>query len=72
VIELDCYDGGKEGPIIMHGGTATTPITFRSALKCIHDDAHTVSEYPVIITLENHCSRKRWGLCQLNAGGPIA
>jgi len=40
----------------MHGGTATQPITFRSALKVISEEAHTVSEYPVIITLENHCT----------------
>ena len=59
VIELDCYDGGKDGPIIMHGGTATQPILFRSALKAVYQDAHTVSEYPVIITLENHCSRNK-------------
>lgn len=59
VIELDCYDGGKHGPIIMHGGTATQPISFHSALRCIVQNAHTVSEYPVIITLENHCSRKK-------------
>jgi len=60
VIELDCYDGGKDGPIIMHGGTATKPITFRDAIKVIYEEAHTVSEYPVIVTLENHCSlRKR-------------
>ena len=56
VIELDCYDGGKDGPIIKHGGTRTKPITFRSAIAAIEADAHTVSEYPVIVTLENHCS----------------
>ena len=46
VIELDCYDGGKDGPIIKHGGTRTKPITFRSAIAAIEADAHTVSEYP--------------------------
>ena len=35
VIELDCYDGGKDGPIIKHGGTRTKPITFRSAIAAI-------------------------------------
>ena len=59
VIELDCYDGSKEEPIIMHGGTATQPISFRSAIACINEDAHTVSQYPLIVTLENHCSRKK-------------
>jgi phosphatidylinositol phospholipase C delta len=59
VIELDCYDGGKDGPIIKHGGTATKPITFRDAIQTIYKDAHTVSDYPVIVTLENHCSREK-------------
>ena len=66
VIELDCYDGGKDGPIIKHGGTATKPITFRDAIQTIYKDAHTVSDYPVIVTLENHCSReKRTELAQI-------
>ena len=39
VIELDCYDGGKDGPIIKHGGTRTKPITFRSAIAAIGADA---------------------------------
>ena len=59
VIELDCYDGGKDGPIIKHGGTATKPITFRDAIQTVYKDAHTVSDYPVIVTLENHCSREK-------------
>ena len=58
VIELDCYDGGKDGPIIKHGGTRTKPITFRSAIAAIEADAHTVSEYPCIVTLENHLQRR--------------
>lgn len=66
VIELDCYDGGKDGPIIKHGGTATKPITFRDAIQTIYKDAHTVSDYPVIVTLENHCCReKRTELAQI-------
>ena len=41
VIELDRYDGGKDGPIIKHGGTRTKPITFRSAIAAIGaDGAH--------------------------------
>jgi phosphatidylinositol phospholipase C delta len=56
VIELDCYDGGKAGPIIKHGGTRTKAILFKDAICAIEQDAHTVSEFPVIVTLENHCS----------------
>lgn len=59
VIELDCYDGGNNGPVVKHDGTATSSITFRSAIKTIYQAAHTMSDYPVIITLDNHCSRKK-------------
>ena len=55
VVELDCYDGGKDGPIIKHGGTRTKAILFKDAIVAIEADAHTVSEFPVIVTLENHC-----------------
>lgn len=29
MIELDCYNGGVEGPVCKHGGTATKPVLFR-------------------------------------------
>ena len=56
VIELDCYDGGRNGPIVMHGRTATSPITFRNAIRIINEFSHAMSNYPVLITLENNCS----------------
>ena len=58
VIELDCYDGGKKGPIITHGGTAVRPMLFKDAIAVIDARAHVASEYPVIVTLENHASRE--------------
>ena len=57
VIELDCYDGGEKGPIVTHGGTAVRPMLFKDAIECIDAYGHAVSEYPVIVTLENHASR---------------
>ena len=58
VIELDCYDGGAKGPIITHGGTAVRPMSFKDAIAVINERAHVASEYPVIVTLENHASRE--------------
>jgi phosphatidylinositol phospholipase C delta len=58
VVELDCYDGGSKGPIITHGGTAVRPMLFKDAIAVINDRAHVASEYPVIVTLENHASRE--------------
>lgn len=57
VIELDVYDG-KDGPIVTHGGTAVRPMLFKDAIQCINDNGHNASEYPVIVTLENHASKE--------------
>ncbi|GAX80739.1 hypothetical protein CEUSTIGMA_g8174.t1 [Chlamydomonas eustigma] len=54
VIELDCYNGGLEGPICKHGGTATKPVLFRDCVAAIKEYGFVASPYPVIITLENH------------------
>lgn len=56
-IELDCWDGpGK--PIISHGNTLTTKIRFRDVIKVIARDGFKTSPYPIILSLENHCTIK--------------
>ena len=55
-VELDCWDGPDGEPIIYHGYTRTSKISFESAIKAIHADAFTVSAYPVILSLEIHTS----------------
>eukprot|EP00004_Rigifila_ramosa_P011698 TRINITY_DN24_c0_g1_i6.p1 TRINITY_DN24_c0_g1~~TRINITY_DN24_c0_g1_i6.p1 ORF type:complete len:1277 (-),score=394.93 TRINITY_DN24_c0_g1_i6:93-3458(-) len=54
-VELDCWDGSKE-PIVYHGFTLTSKITFRSIIETIKRYAFKTSPYPVILSLENHCS----------------
>lgn len=55
-IEIDCWDGPEGMPIIYHGHTATTKIKFCDVLKTIRDHAFVTSSYPVILSVENHCS----------------
>uniref|UniRef100_A0A6Q2Y627 Phosphoinositide phospholipase C n=1 Tax=Esox lucius TaxID=8010 RepID=A0A6Q2Y627_ESOLU len=55
-VELDCWDGSDEEPVIYHGHTLTSKILFRDAIKTIKDYAFKTSDYPVILSLENHCS----------------
>ena len=55
-IEIDCWDGPEGMPIIYHGHTATTKIKFCDVLKTIRDHAFETSSYPVILSVENHCS----------------
>jgi len=52
---VDCWDS-PEGPIIYHGHTLTTKITFRSVIEVIKEYAFKTSEYPVILSLEMHCN----------------
>ncbi|KAK7063226.1 hypothetical protein SK128_007129 [Halocaridina rubra] len=57
LLELDVWDGDDGEPIIYHGHTLTTKITFADVLKDgIKPYAFEVSPYPVILTIENHLS----------------
>ncbi|XP_005297184.2 1-phosphatidylinositol 4,5-bisphosphate phosphodiesterase delta-1 isoform X1 [Chrysemys picta bellii] len=55
-VELDCWDGPNSEPVIYHGYTLTSKILFSDAIKAIKNYAFETSPYPVIISLENHCS----------------
>ncbi|XP_040287749.1 1-phosphatidylinositol 4,5-bisphosphate phosphodiesterase gamma-1-like isoform X2 [Bufo bufo] len=55
-IELDCWDGPDDLPIIYHGHTLTSKIKFLDVLHTIKDNAFVTSEYPVILSIEDHCS----------------
>ncbi|XP_070532655.1 inactive phospholipase C-like protein 2 isoform X2 [Ptychodera flava] len=54
-LELDCWDGAESEPIIYHGHTLTSKITFKSAVEAINEHAFTASQYPLFVSLENHC-----------------
>uniref|UniRef100_A0A3P8UDM4 1-phosphatidylinositol 4,5-bisphosphate phosphodiesterase gamma n=1 Tax=Cynoglossus semilaevis TaxID=244447 RepID=A0A3P8UDM4_CYNSE len=53
-VELDCWEGPGE-PIIYHGWTRTTKIKFEDVVKAINDHAFVASEYPLILSIEEHC-----------------
>ncbi|KAL3182847.1 hypothetical protein MRX96_034484 [Rhipicephalus microplus] len=55
-IELDCWDGPDGMPYVYHGHTLTTKIRFIDVIKTIKDHAFVASEYPVILSIENHCT----------------
>ncbi|XP_061777258.1 1-phosphatidylinositol 4,5-bisphosphate phosphodiesterase delta-1a isoform X3 [Nerophis ophidion] len=55
-VELDCWDGPNGEPVVYHGYTLTSKILFRDVIQAIKDFAFKTSEYPVILSLENHCS----------------
>uniref|UniRef100_A0A665WP58 Phosphoinositide phospholipase C n=1 Tax=Echeneis naucrates TaxID=173247 RepID=A0A665WP58_ECHNA len=53
-VELDCWEGPGE-PIIYHGWTRTTKIKFEDVVKSINEHAFVTSEFPVILSIEEHC-----------------
>eukprot|EP00051_Salpingoeca_urceolata_P000860 m.36692 g.36692 ORF g.36692 m.36692 type:complete len:1137 (+) comp11042_c0_seq1:205-3615(+) len=55
-VEVDAWDGPDGEPIVKHGYTLTSPILFKDAIAAIGQAAFEVSDMPVIISLENHCS----------------
>ncbi|CAJ1080567.1 -phosphatidylinositol 4%2C5-bisphosphate phosphodiesterase delta-3-A-like [Xyrichtys novacula] len=55
-VELDCWDGDKGEPVIYHGHTLTSKVPFVEVIETINEYAFKVSPYPVILSLENHCS----------------
>ncbi|KAG1936965.1 1-phosphatidylinositol 4,5-bisphosphate phosphodiesterase gamma-2 [Pimephales promelas] len=57
-IELDCWNGPDE-PVIYHGRTITSKIKFKDAVKAINDHAFVTSEYPVVLSIEEHCDIKQ-------------
>ncbi|XP_062858323.1 1-phosphatidylinositol 4,5-bisphosphate phosphodiesterase beta-1 isoform X2 [Trichomycterus rosablanca] len=55
-IELDCWKGrtAEEEPIITHGFTMTTEISFKEVIEAIAESAFKTSPFPVILSFENH------------------
>ncbi|XP_032219310.2 inactive phospholipase C-like protein 2 isoform X2 [Nematostella vectensis] len=58
-VELDCWDGPYDEPIIYHGHTLTSKIMFKETVEAIEEHAFDVSPYPVILSIENHCCVKQ-------------
>ncbi|XP_010891524.2 1-phosphatidylinositol 4,5-bisphosphate phosphodiesterase eta-2a isoform X2 [Esox lucius] len=55
-VEVDCWDGQDGEPIVHHGYTLTSKILFRDVIETINKYAFVKNDYPVILSIENHCS----------------
>ncbi|XP_039993523.1 1-phosphatidylinositol 4,5-bisphosphate phosphodiesterase beta-2 [Xiphias gladius] len=60
-LELDCWKGKPpdEEPVITHGFTMTTEILFKDVIEAIAESAFKTSQYPVILSFENHVDSVR-------------
>ncbi|RNA22069.1 1-phosphatidylinositol 4-5-bisphosphate phosphodiesterase delta-1 [Brachionus plicatilis] len=56
LLEIDCHDGSDGRPRIYHKKTLTNKILFEDVIEAIKEYAFKISSYPLILTLELHCS----------------
>ncbi|KAF3940711.1 hypothetical protein ABW19_dt0202772 [Dactylella cylindrospora] len=55
-VEIDCWDGDDEKPVVTHGRTLTSKVSFFDVIQTIGKYAFVATQYPVILSLEVHCS----------------
>ena len=55
-IEVDVWDGPDGEPQVYHGYTMTSKIKFYDIVQVIREYSFRTSEFPVILSIENHCS----------------
>ncbi|XP_034042745.1 1-phosphatidylinositol 4,5-bisphosphate phosphodiesterase delta-4 [Thalassophryne amazonica] len=54
-VEVDCWDGSDGEPTVYHGHTWTSKILFKDVISTLKEYAFKTSDFPVILSLENHC-----------------
>ncbi|KYB27786.1 1-phosphatidylinositol 4,5-bisphosphate phosphodiesterase classes I and II-like Protein [Tribolium castaneum] len=57
-VELDFWNG-REEPIIVHGYTFVPEISAREVLEAIAESAFKTSDFPVVLSFENHCNPRQ-------------
>lgn len=66
-VELDCWDGSDNEPVIYHGYTLTSKILFKDAIQAIKEYAFKVRTY-VWLSLYNWVTHHRgWGSSTIHA-----
>ncbi|XP_076273295.1 phospholipase C at 21C isoform X3 [Rhynchophorus ferrugineus] len=55
-VELDFWKSRTDEPIIVHGYTFVPEISAKEVLEAIAESAFKTSDYPVVLSFENHCN----------------
>ncbi|KAL1463083.1 hypothetical protein WDU94_014872, partial [Cyamophila willieti] len=58
-VELDFWNGRTDEPVIVHGYTFVPEIQAKDVIEAIAESAFKTSDYPVILSFENHCNTKQ-------------
>ncbi|XP_019955143.1 1-phosphatidylinositol 4,5-bisphosphate phosphodiesterase delta-4 [Paralichthys olivaceus] len=61
-VEVDSWDGSDGEPVVYHGHTLTSKILFRDIISTLKEYAFKASDFPVILSLENHCGVEQQAL----------
>jgi phosphatidylinositol phospholipase C delta len=55
-VEVDCWNGSGGQPVVMHGRTLTSQVSFADVMSTISKYAFAKSPFPLWISLEVHCN----------------
>jgi phosphatidylinositol phospholipase C delta len=55
-VEVDCWNGTDGQPVVMHGRTLTSQVSFADVMSTISKYAFVKSPYPLWVSLEVHCN----------------
>jgi len=54
-VEVDCWNG-SDGPVVMHGRTLTSQVSFADVMTTIAKYAFVKCQFPLWVSLEVHCN----------------
>lgn len=55
-VELDVWDGDDGQPVVYHGRTLTSKVSFKTVIHVINESAFLTTPYPLVLSIENRCS----------------
>ncbi|KAK0094870.1 hypothetical protein PV326_009715 [Microctonus aethiopoides] len=58
-VELDFWNGKMDEPTIVHGYTFVPELSAREVIEAIAESAFKTSEFPVVLSFENHCNPRQ-------------
>ncbi|KAK0178807.1 hypothetical protein PV327_007657 [Microctonus hyperodae] len=58
-VELDFWNGKMDEPTIVHGYTFVPELSARDVIEAIAESAFKTSEFPVVLSFENHCNPRQ-------------
>ena len=61
-VEVDCWNGRDGQPVVMHGRTLTSSVSFADVMSTISKYAFVKSPYPLLVSLEVHCNPQQQAL----------